>query len=76
MTNTIKPFEVIEGNLKAVKDTSDFGGPNMWRLHIKETSGYWSDSVQWMHRKAIQKLFTKSLPVYRESGVQPNYELV
>ena len=48
----------------------------MWRLHIKETSGYWSDSVQWMHRKAIQKMFTKSLPVYRESGVQPNYELV
>ena len=76
MTNIIKPFEVIEGNLKAVKDTSDFGGPNMWRLHIKETSGYWSDSVQWMHRKAIQKMFTKSLPLYRESGVQPNYELV
>ena len=76
MTNTIKPFEVIEGNLKAVKDTSTWAGPNQWHLYVKETSGYWSDSVQWMHRKAIQKMFTKSLPLYRESGVQPNYELV
>lgn len=76
MTNTIKPFEVIEGNLKAVKDTSTWAGPNQWHLYVKETSGYWSDSVQWMHIYSIQKLFTKSLPVYRESGVQPNYELV
>ena len=76
MTNTIKPFEVIEGNLKAVKDTSTWAGPNQWHLYVKETSGYWSDSVQWMGVYSIQKLFTKSLPVYRESGVQPNYELV
>jgi hypothetical protein len=76
MANTIKHYEVVEGNLKAVKDTSDFGGPNQWRLHVKETGGFWSDSIQWMHVYTIQKLFTKSLPVYREETAQSKYELV
>ena len=67
MKNKIKPFEVIEGNLRAVKDTSDFGGMNMWRLHIKTTNGYWSDSIQWMSRYNIQQLFTTKLPEYKEN---------
>jgi len=76
MANTIKHYEVVEGNLKAVKDTSDFGGPNMWHLHVKETGGFWSNSIQWMNVYTIQKLFTKSLPVYREKTAQSKYELV
>jgi len=76
MANTIKQYEVVEGNLKAVKDTSDFGGPNKWHLHVKETGGFWSNSIQWMNVYTIQKLFTKSLPVYREKTAQSKYELV
>jgi len=68
MQSEIKPFEVIEGNLKAVKDTSDFGGSNMWRLHIKETNGWWSDSVQWMGVSKIQAFFKEKLPTYKESN--------
>jgi hypothetical protein len=65
MKNKIKPFEVIEGNLRAVKDTSDFGGMNKWHLHIKTTNGDWDD-IQWMCRYSIQKLFTTKLPEYEE----------
>ena len=68
MENKIKSFEVIEENLKAVKDTDDFGGPNMWRLHIKETNGWWSDSVQWMSLWKIQSFFKEKLPVYNETN--------
>lgn len=75
MKNTIKPFEVIEENLKAVKDTDDFGGPNMWRLHIKETNGWWSDSVQWMSLWKIQSFFKEKLPVYNEIN-KKKYKLV
>lgn len=64
--NKIKPFEVIEGNLRAVKDTSDFGGVNMWHLYIKTTKGYWSDSIQWMGYYKIQELFKTELPKYKE----------
>jgi len=75
MAKNIKPFEVIEGNLKAVKDTSDFGGPNMWRLHIKETNGCWSDCVQWTNLWKIQSFFKEKLPVYNDIS-KKNYELV
>ena len=37
----IKYHEIIEGNLKATKDTSDFGGPNQWNLCVKDVNGYW-----------------------------------
>jgi len=35
MKSGIEYFEVIEGNIKAEKCTGDFGGPNMWKLCIK-----------------------------------------
>jgi hypothetical protein len=59
-------MEFIEGNLKAVKDSSDFGGANMWHLHIMTVSG-WYDSVQWMHLSNIQKFFKTQLPVFEEA---------
>jgi hypothetical protein len=57
---------ITEGNLKAIKDTDDFGGINMWRLYIKDTRGYWED-IQWMSVGRIQKLFNETLPVYEET---------
>jgi hypothetical protein len=66
--------EVIEGNLKAVKDTSDFGGPNMWKLHVRKNNGYYG-SVQWMDVRCIQEFFDTKLPVYKEVEKQVNYEL-
>ena len=56
-------MEFIEGNLKAVKDTSDFGGKNMWHLYIQNTRGGW-DSIQWMGHGNIQALFKTTLPVF------------
>ena len=61
----IEYCEVTEGNLKAVKDTGDFGGPNKWRLHIKTNNGYF-EIVQWMDVYSIQRFFTTKLPVYKE----------
>jgi hypothetical protein len=71
--NGIQDHEAIEGNLKAVKDTSDFGGPNMWRLHVKNTKGRW-ESVQWMHVSKIKHFFNRELPVYQET-ISTNYKL-
>jgi hypothetical protein len=75
-TNGITPFEVTEGNLKAVKDISGFGGPNMWHLWIKAKDRYWED-VQWMSYYNIQKFFNAKLPYYKEVEEydQPTYEL-
>lgn len=61
----IEYYEVIQGNLKAEKCTDDFGGPNMWRLHVKRTDGFF-ESVQWMGVHSIQRFFTTKLPVYKE----------
>lgn len=61
----IKYEEVIEGNLKAEKDTRDFGGRNMWRLHVKSQRGFW-ESVQWMDVRRIQQFFRTQLTVYTE----------
>lgn len=61
----IEYCEVVEGNIKAVKDTDDFGGPNMWRLHVKTNNGYF-EGVQWMNVHSIQRFFTAKLPVYKE----------
>ena len=71
MSNGIKPFEVIEGNLKAVKDTGDFGGCNMWHLYIKTTRGYYN-MFQWMSVYNIQDLFTTKLPVYEDKSSRSN----
>ena len=70
----IKYQEIIEGNLKAVKDTSAFGGPNMWKLHVKKVNG-WYDSVQWMSVYSIQEFFKTQLPVYKEITKKSKYEL-
>jgi hypothetical protein len=65
MGNNIQYFEIIEGNLKAEKDTGDFGGPNMWKLFVKTTKGRWKN-IQWMGVYSIQELFNAKLPVYEE----------
>jgi len=70
----IEYCEIVEGNLKAEKDTNDFGGPNMWRLHIKNRDGRW-ESVQWMDVYRMQKLFRSELPVYREVSSTKKYQL-
>jgi hypothetical protein len=41
----IRAQTITEGNLQAVKDISDFGGPNMWRLYVKKNNGRF-ESVQ------------------------------
>lgn len=75
MNNGIKPFEVVEGNLKAVKDTSDWSNENMWMLHVKTTRGCY-EKVQWMSVYNIQEFFNTKLPVYQATGNhRTTYEL-
>ena len=62
---SIQNYEIIEGNLKAEKDTGDFGGPNQWRLYVKTNQGQW-ESVQWMNVYSTQRFFNTKLPVYVE----------
>jgi hypothetical protein len=63
----MQEFQLTEGNLRAVKDLSHFGGVNMWRLEIRTTRGVWR-LVQWMSVGNIQDLFKGRLPVYNESS--------
>ena len=70
----IQEATITEGNLQAVKSTSDFGGPNMWSLCVKNKNGFY-DSVQWMSVYRIQEFFKTKLPVYKEVDKKPNYEL-
>jgi hypothetical protein len=60
--------EIIEGNLKAVKDIGGFE-PNMWFLYIRSTEGRW-ESIQWMGVQRIQELFETKLPVYERDHVR------
>ncbi len=69
----IQQHIITEGKLKAVKCTDDFGGPNMWDLHIQDINGYW-EKVQWMEAYRIQSFFTEKLPRYTESRPS-KYEL-
>jgi len=62
----IEEFEVTEGNLKAVKDTSGFGGTNKWKLEILTPGGRWR-LVQWMSVCNIQEFFKANLPTYEET---------
>jgi hypothetical protein len=62
----IEEFEVTEGNLKAVKDTSGFGGKNKWKLEILTPAGRWR-LVQWMSVGNIQEFFKTNLPTYEET---------
>jgi len=72
----IKSHSVIEGNLRADKCLSDFGGPNQWDLYVKTVEGYW-ENVQWMNVYRIQELFKTKLPIYREvTKQQAKYEVV
>jgi hypothetical protein len=68
MKNEIEYFEVIEGNLKAVKCIGEFPSPNMWNFCVKNVKNNrgWYESVQWMHVSKIQKFFDVVLPVYEE----------
>ena len=71
----IQQHEITEGNLRAIKSTDDFGGPNMWNLYIMGTNGWWQD-IQWMSVGNIQRLFKTKLPVYKEISKETKYELV
>jgi len=59
----MKQIEIVEGNLKAIKCSSDFGGPNMWDLYIKTVDGYYN-RIQWMSVERIQELFTTKFPIF------------
>ena len=61
----MKNFDVVEGNLKAVKDHDDFGGKNMWNLYVKTVRGGW-ESVQWLSVGRIQEFFQTKLPVIED----------
>jgi hypothetical protein len=61
----MQEFEITEGNLKAVKDTSGFGGRNKWKLEVLTPRGRWR-LVQWMDVVNIQEFFKAQLPVYKE----------
>ena len=58
-------FDVVEGNLRAVKDHDDFGGKNMWNLYVKTVRGGW-ESVQWLSVGRIQEFFQTKLPVIED----------
>jgi hypothetical protein len=70
MKSGIEYFEVVEGNIKAEKCTGDFGGPNMWKLCIKNVKNNrgWYKQVQWMDVSNIQEFFETVLPVYEEKS--------
>ena len=70
----IQRHVIEEGNLKVVKCTDDFGGPNMWNLYIKDVNGWWED-VQWGDGRRFQRFFKTQLPVYKEVEKKINYEL-
>ena len=70
----IEKHVIEEGNLRAVKDTGDFGGPNQWHLEVKDATG-WFRNVQWMHVSKIQAFFKTPLPEYQETTPR-NYERI
>lgn len=57
---------IEEGCIRAVKDTSGFGGCNNWHLQVKNVRGHYQD-VQFMYVGNIQELFSQKLPVYSET---------
>ena len=58
-------FDVVEGNLRAVKDHGDFGDKNQWYLYVKTVRGGW-ENIQWMGVYRIQELFQTKLPIIEE----------
>ena len=69
MKNGIESQVIEEGNLRAVKDTGDFGGPNMWHFKVKDATGWFRD-VQWMYVSNIQPFFKTRLPQYTQVGTK------
>ena len=69
MKNGIESQVIEEGNLRAVKDTGDFGGPNMWHFKVKDATGCFRD-VQWMDVSNIQPFFKTRLPQYTQVGTK------
>ena len=69
MKNGIESQVIEEGNLRAVKDTGDFGGPNMWHFKVKDATG-WFRNVQWMDVSNIQPFFRTRLPQYTQIGTK------
>jgi hypothetical protein len=67
MKNGIESQVIEEGHVRAVKDTGDFGGPNMWHLGVKDPTG-WFREVQWMDISNIQPFFKTRLPRYDRVG--------
>ena len=65
MIKEIQSYVIEEDYIKAVKDTGNFGGCNMWHLYIKDITGWFRD-VQWMSIDNIQPFFKTQLPRYRE----------
>lgn len=53
--------------IKLTKDTSTFGGPNMWNLHVETAKGNW-EKVQWMDVSKAERILGEDLPRYRESS--------
>ena len=70
----IQQHTVTEGNLRVVKCTDDFGGPNMWNLYFQNVDGWW-ESIQWGDVHKFQSLFRSKLPVYKEVDKKVNYQL-
>ena len=70
----IEKHVIEEGNLRAVKDTSDFGGPNKWHLAVKDAEDRFRN-VQWMHVSNIQPFFKTPLPKYQETSSR-NYKRI
>ena len=60
--------EIVDGpeNLRVVKDTDIFGGPNKWHLEVKMADGWW-ESFQWMDVYAAERIIGKTLPKYEEA---------
>ena len=75
--SNIQYQEIIEGNLKAEKSISDFGGPNNWTLCVRTNHGpnTWWEPVQLMDVNNIQLFFQTKLPRYKEVKKEVTYEL-
>ena len=66
MSNGIE-FEVFtDGHVQVYKDTTLFGGANMWNFYVKNTKGKFI-KVQWMDVEKAQLFFNTRLTRYIES---------
>ena len=54
-------------NIRLVKDTDVFGGPNMWNLEIQRPDGHF-ESVQWLSVGNAERITGKTLTQYKEAS--------